>query len=218
MKITNSTPEVYCNGKARDHAAKLGTRGAYRARGQGLEAPYVKSSATMKFNTGARGLKVLAGVGQGRLLLWEYIDGRNWSGHVAAEMYNGPLLRKLKAAYPGRKHWNVLEDNGPAGFKSKKGIAAKAESGIKVFQIPRRSPELNVCDFALWSEINRRMRRQERKWPKAKRETRAQYLRRLRLTALRLPSTFLTSSVQDMRHRCARLLAARGKHFEEGRE
>ena len=71
---------------------------------------------------------------------------------------------------------------------------------------------------ALWTEINKRMRRQERRWPAGKKETRATYLKRLRLTALRLPKAFINKSISNMRVGCKRLLAARGRHFEEGGE
>ena len=70
---------------------------------------------------------------------------------------------------------------------------------------------LNVCDYALWSEVNRRMRLAEGKWPAGRTESRDRYLARLRRTALGLPASFVESSVADMRRRC-RLLAA----FEKG--
>ena len=114
----------------------------------------------------------------------------------------------------------MLEDNDPAGFKSSKAVRAKAEAGnkfgIKVFPIPRRSPDLNVCDYSLWSEVNRRMRKQEANWESSRRETRKAYLARLRRTALRLPANFVNKSIGDMRKRCLRLKAAAGKHFREG--
>lgn len=216
MHIDVKQFRVYLNGKARAYAAREGSRGVYRRRGQGLEAPYVKEGKALKYNTGARGVKVLAGVGAGKVMVWQYIDGRNWTGAVAAEMYRGPIQRALKKAYPARKKWRVLEDNDPTGFKSKKGEEAKAASAIEIFSIPKRSPQLNVCDYALWAEINKRMRRQERRWPAGKRETRSVYLTRLRRTALRLPKRFIDKSIGNMRVRCRRLLAARGRHFEEG--
>ena len=52
--------------------------------------------------------------------------------------------------------------------------------------------------------------------PKSKRETRDQYGTRLRRTALRLPLSFIDSSIGDMWRRCQRLYAAKGHHFEEG--
>ena len=193
---------VYLNANARGHAARAGVRGAYRTAGQGLEAPYVKQSSRCKFNTGARGVMVLAGIGHGKVLVWEAIDGRNWNGDVAADMYTGPIRTALAKACPRKRKWRVLEDNDPAGFKCRKGIAAKSASGIESFNIPPRSPSLNVCDYALWSEVSRRLRATEATWPARKKESRKAYAARLRRTALRLPASFVNASISNMRSRC----------------
>ena len=92
----------------------------------------------------------------------------------------------------------------------------KEDEKIKVFEIPKRSPCLNVCDYFLWSEVNRRMHEQERKWSVAQRETRRGFLNRLRKTALSLPSDVVSAAVGDMTCRCARLVAAAGGNIEEG--
>jgi len=84
-------------------------------------------------------------------------------------------------------------------------------------EIPKRSPCLNVCDYFLWSEVNRRMREQEKKFSSAKRETRKGFLPRLRRAALNLPPDVVSSSVNDMRRRCARLLAADSCNVGGGR-
>ena len=42
------------------------------------------------------------------------------------------------------------------------------------------------------------------------------YASSLRRTALRLPRSFIESSVRDMQRRCQRLFEAKGHHFEEG--
>ena len=84
------------------------------------------------------------------------------------------------------------------------------------FVIPKRSPDLNVCDYALWKEVNKRMRAQEKAWPGSKKETRKEFLARLRRTAMRLPSSFVRRAVGNMAHRCEKLKAAKGSHFEEG--
>ena len=131
-------------------------------------------------------------------------------------MCAGPLARALKSHWPGSRKWCVLEDNDPSGFKSSKGINAKAGVGIEVFAIPPRSPDLNPCGFALWAEINSRMRKQELHWPPGRHETRDAYIGRLRRTAARLPRAFIEQSIGDMARRCQRLYAARGQHFEEG--
>ena len=208
--------QVFLSGHARARAAQEGTRGAYRRRAQGLDTPYVKSGSRMKYNPGARGVQVFAAVGNGKVLVWEYLDQQRWCGDAAAALYTGPLAKKLRTEYPDRSSWAVLEDNDPSGFKSSKGMRAKRAAGIKAFEIPRRSPSLNVCDYFLWSHVNKKMRSQEQQWPAGRTETRKQYLQRLRRTALRIPRDVLNNAMADMHRRCQRLLAASGQHFEEG--
>ena len=41
---------------------------------------------------------------------------------------------------------------------------AKADLNVQQFQIPCRSPDLNVMDFYVWSEVERRLRTEERTW------------------------------------------------------
>ncbi len=60
------------------------------------------------------------------------------------------------------------------------------------------------------------MRRQEKRWPYQKKESRAQHMARLRRTALNIPEKFIDASIKDLRRRCGRLLGAEGGHFEEG--
>ena len=110
----------------------------------------------------------------------------------------------------------MLEDNDPAGFKSRKGMAAKSEARIETFDLPKRSPALNVCDYALWAGVNRRTQRQECAWPANRRETRRSFLARLRRAALGLPTHFVQRSIANMKKRCQRLAAAQGGLFEEG--
>ena len=92
----------------------------------------------------------------------------------------------------------------------------KEDEKMKVFEIPKRSPCLNVCDYFLWAEVNRRMREQEKKFTAGKRESRNAFLSRLRRTALSLPSDVVSAAVGDMKRRCSRLLAADGGNIEEG--
>lgn len=211
---------VYLNGKARSRIASTGAYGAYRAKGDGLRDPYVKSKKDLKWNPGAKHVLVLAGVSQDRVQLWHYIHlpkKARWGGKVAAEMYLGPVRAAVRRRYPQRKWWTILEDNDPAGFKSTLGNQAKKDAKLHAFPIPMRSPQLNVLDYAIWSEVSRRMRQQEKRWPPNKKESRPQYLERLRRTAKRLPARFVRNSIMNMKVRCQRLYAAQGSHFEEGR-
>ena len=94
---------VYLDKEARSRAAKEGTWGAFRQKGQGLDAPYVRPSKRLKWNPGARGVHVLAGVGNGRVLVWRYLDSKKkvmWSGRTAAECYRGPIQKALRSTIP----------------------------------------------------------------------------------------------------------------------
>ena len=167
----------------------------------------------------APGVTVTAAVIKGRVRVWHYIDGP-WNGDKAAAMYKGPLLRAMTRAYPEhararRRKWVVLEDNDPAGYKSSKALAAKTEVGIVTDDLPRRSPDLNVLDYALWHAINLRMRKQEASWPSDKKESADEYKQRLRKTALGLPQSYVAKCVGDMSRRCGQLFKRKGQLFRE---
>ena len=130
-------------------------------------------------------------------------------------MYKGPLIKALRKAWPGKRSYSVLEDNDPTGYKSSQDKAGKRESNIVTDELPKRSPGLNVLDYSLWHAINARMRVQEASFPSGKRETQAEFLARLRKTALGLPQREVGKAVQDMRRRVALVLARNGKLFTE---
>ena len=190
-----------------------GTRGVYRKKGQALLQGYYKPNPKLKFNTGAKGVHVLAGVGNGKVLLWEYIEGR-WNSHEAERLYSGPMKDVLQETYPNRTRFNVLEDNDPAGFKSKIGMKAKVDAKIDTFEIPKRSPQLNLCDYWLWKQINCKMRETERSWPTTRKENRDAYLRRLRRTAMGMTEEEVNTAVGSMKRRSEDLFKAKGMQIE----
>jgi hypothetical protein len=206
---------VYLNGKWRLYAARHATYGAYRSPGKGLAAGYVKPKKTLKQNTGARSANIIGGIGKGRCLMWHQVPGGRWCGESAVDMYTH-LSKQLRKHWPGKRQWSVLEDNDPTGFRSNVAIAAKKKLKIEIFRIPTRSPDLSVMDYAVWKEINKRMRKQELKWAHHRKETREQYCDRLRTTARNLPKAFIDDSIGSMVVRCQRLFEAKGGYFEEG--
>ena len=115
---------VLPHGDARRHAAQEATRGTYRKNGQGLAKGHTKPVVKSKYNPGAPGIKVLAVVGNGKVLLWEYIEGP-WGGAAAGQAYRGAVKKVLKREFPSRKSYVILEDNDPSGFKSSIGRRAK---------------------------------------------------------------------------------------------
>lgn len=207
--------QVYPHAKARAYAAQRAVRGAYRGRGEGLGDAYVVASKSFHYNPGAKSARVAAGVGNGRVRMWTVVP-KTWNGAAAAKLYEGPVKAALTRTWPRTRTFKVLEDNDPTGFKSKKGVAAKRRAGIHVFTIPKRSPDLNVCDYSLWATVNRSMRRQEKQFRASKRETRQEFLTRLHKTATGLSKRCIDKAIGDMRRRCQRLHAARGGLFEEG--
>ena len=216
--IDNKHFQLFTTGAGREHAARRGLRGAYQGCGEEPEGHMVKpKGGNMRFP--ARGVTVTAGVIRGRIRVWDYVDGK-WNGEKAATMYKGPLVKAMKRAYPeqatkpGNK-WEVLEDNDPSGFKSSKAKKAKSEVGIVTDDLPRRSPDLNVLDYALWHEINTRMRAQEASWPTDKKESVDEFKQRLRKTALGLPEAYVKKCVGDMTRRCNELFKRGGKLFNE---
>ena len=141
--------------------------------------------------------------------MWEYVNGR-WSGAEAARMY-AALRRALVRAFPGHLGaFTVIEDNDPTGYKSRAGIGAKAAARIVADSLPKRSPDLNVLDYSLWHAINVRMREQERAFPARYVESAADFKRRLRRVAMRLPRALVERAVGSMTRRCNAIVAARG--------
>ncbi|CAE7522337.1 F52C9.6 [Symbiodinium sp. CCMP2592] len=208
--------QVYLTGAERVRAAKHVTFGAYRRPGQGLCKGYVKpKEGNLRHNTGAKGVLLHVGVGAGKVISVQEVAGR-WNGNSASVFYK-TLAKDLAKAWPGKRKYTVLEDNDPTGYKSSKGLAAKHEAQIGVLEIPKRSPDLSVLDYAIWKEVNKRLRKQEKTWSGAKRETRPQYLKRLKRTIRNLPKAFLEDSIGDMVRRCKRLYESKGYFFEEAR-
>lgn len=97
----------------------------------------------------------------GKIRVWHEVD--KWDGQTAAAAYEGPLKKALAKAYPKATSHVVLEDNDPTGchtvqpfrldlrYKSNAAMKAKKDSKIKTMSLPKRSPDLNVLDYSLWS-------------------------------------------------------------------
>ena len=181
-----------------------------------MAAHLVKQKAAIKYP--APGVMVAAGVIKGRVRFLHVVHGR-WNAVKACEMYT-ELAKVMAKAYPAHAgtpgaKWLVMEDNDPSGYKSSAAVAKKAEEGIKVVPLPPRSPDLNVLDFCLWSEISRRLRAQEARFHASKKETKDEFIARLRKTALRLPASVVTKAVKSMKKRCQQLRGAKGFLFDE---
>ena len=220
--IDNKKFPVFLNGQARDFAARRRAVGAFRGPGGGLSKGFVKPRSylpTFSGPGGGKAVNVCAGIAAGRVVMWHEVP-QTWSGKQAAAMYTGPLLAALRKTFPkraakSRALWSIQEDNDPSGYKSGAGVRAKKAMRMRALAMPKRSPDLNVLDYRIWADITRRMRLQESRWPKAKKETRAEYKARLRRTALRTSTAFVKSAVRDMARRCKLLVKVKGWHIDE---
>ena len=131
-------------------------------------------------------------------------------------MYEGPLLQALKRAHPGKRLWRVLEDNDPGGYETRKAQSTKEKLHIEQFAIPSRSPDLNVMDYYVWAEVERRLRAEERAWDEDYRESRDDFISRLRRTAKAIPMANVQKAIGDLSWRAKALYKAKGCLFEEG--
>lgn len=210
MIIDNKRWDVPTTKKAQEYLAKQNVRGQLRTPDEGLKPFFVKPCKRKHRMNAGGSVSVCAGISGGRIVLWEYVKGR-WNGQEAARMYSGPILTTLRRHRRHRRVFKVLEDNDPTGYKSSKGLKAKKESGIKTIDLPRYSPDLNPLDYSIWSLIEERVTKRA----PAGSETKASYLKRLRLTALRLPSRLVTKAVMGMKSRIKAVHQAGGKDIKK---
>lgn len=214
IHLDNHLFKVATTPAGRKLLAKRLTRGVYRQKKKTLRPGHIKPEGRLHSSLGTKGILKMGGVGGGKVLVWETIEDQ-WGGKVAASTYKDAVLPALKKRFRDVKSFTILEDNDPVGSRSNLASAAKKESKMKVLHIPKRSPDLNVLDFAIWSQVERLMRAQERKM-KDKRESRAQFEIRLDRTAFGLTSKFVNCSIGNLQRRCQLLYDAKGGLFEEG--
>ncbi len=206
-------------GKGRKILAKRCVRHVLRRKGtqaSRIRSCYVKPSGKLRAGGGVNGVLKLGGGGGGKVLTWETITDRG-SGYTAAEMYTKVIKPALKKRYPNKTRFTILEDNDPTGNFSKKGIAAKAAGKMDVLRIPKRSPDLNVLDYNIWSTVERLLRKQERNMKDAMKESRGQFIRRLDRTAYGLSEETINNAIGSLQRRCQLLLKAKGGLFQETR-
>jgi len=140
----------------------------------------------------------------------------SWCGAQAEEMYIKHLAPALRKSYPSAKEFLIVEDNDPTGYKSGLGESAKLDTKISRLPFPKHSPDLMPLDYGFWTEVNKRLRAQERNFAKSYCETRKHFVARVRRTIIRMPEEFLRKLIGAMQRRSMLVKDAKGKHFEEG--
>ena len=207
--MDNKHFEIPTHAAAVRYAKAKKVRGHLRTRAEGLQDGYTKPSTRKhRVNPGGH-VQVCAGIVGCRVRLWHYLPQGRWNGEVAAQTYRGPIYRALRRYRGDKASYRVLEDNDPSGYKSGKGLAAKAELGITTLEFPRYSPDLNPMDFFLWSEVERRMARNA---PSGQ-ETKRSFMARLRRTALNIPESVIREGVAAIKKRAQAIFDAEGGHI-----
>lgn len=179
--------------------------GHLRKKSEGLKRGFTQPRQKHSW-IGYPSVTVTAMVARDRVILWEYQD--KWNGQVAANTYEGPLLKALKRTWGERAMYRILEDGDRKGNQSNKGIAAKKRAHIRAMTLPPRTPELMPLDAKLWKEIEDRM---DAGAPCGT-EEKAAFLKRLRRTALTLPRPVVRKAIQKTPTILKDIIAAKGYH------
>ena len=61
--------------------------------------------------------------------MWHYLTGR-WNAEQAVQVYQGPVWKTLQKHRGKKRSYQIIEDNDPSGYKSKKACTAKADLNI----------------------------------------------------------------------------------------
>jgi hypothetical protein len=155
---------------------------------------------------GIPSINVAAVVSVDRIILWDYVEGR-WNGEKAHDLYAGPIAKALTRVRGDKRKYTVVEDGDRKGFTSKKGKSGKVKAKIKALTLPPRTPSLMPLDYALWSEIDRRMAKSD---PASGRESEDDFKARLKKTALSLPRGYVKRTLARMRANILALGEAKG--------
>ena len=201
--MDNKKFDIPRSATAKRYAKMRKVRFHLRARGEGLEAGFTKPRKSNKVNPGAS-VNVCAGIIQNRIKLWHYLP-RKWNGDAAAELYRGPVIQTLRRTLGKKRAYTIMEDNDPTGYKSNKAKLAKKELNIHPIEFPRYSPDLMPLDYSIWKAIEDKMAASV-----VKKETVDEFKKRLRRTAMNLPTSLIRKAVEAMPKRAAAVAKAGG--------
>ena len=183
-------------------------RGHLRTKSEGLDRGFTKPDKRKHHVNVGPNAKVFAAIVGDRVRVWHYLTGA-WSGEAAKDVYKDVLAKALKRYRGEKRHYNIVEDNDPSGFKAGVAIEAKRVIRIHPIEFPTYSPDLNPCDYALWVEVERRMAAQ--KVPRG--EDVHGYKARLRRTAIGIPASVIRKMLADMKPRACEIYERKGGHI-----
>eukprot|EP00973_Karenia_brevis_P089619 12398691-Karenia_brevis.AAC.2 len=166
--------------------------GHLRLPNEGTEKGFTKPRTSHSW-LGIPSVTISAAIANDRVIMWQEV--KRWNGAAAAEVYKGPLLKALQKTHGTRRRYVVIEDGDRKGNQSKKGLCAKADAGIDAMTLPPRSPCWMPLDYAVWAKI---MDKMDEHAPDGI-ESKADFVERLRKTALSLPRGFIKGQIMRMK-------------------
>ena len=191
----------------KDRIRQIGVAGQLRKASEGLDPGFTKPKMKHSFS-GVPSAHITAAVAKDRIIMW-HVGPRVWNGKAAAAMYSGQLRPALQRCWGKRPWYRVVEDGDPTGFQSNAGKRAKKASGIKSEKLPPRTPEWMPLDYSIWAEIVKRVMRDG-----PAKETRTEFLERLRRVALSLPKAYVRTVLESMKKRIIAVREAQGHNIK----
>ena len=188
----------------RDRFRQSMVTGHLRKPSEGLDEAFTKPRDSHSF-IGVPSVNITAAVGKDKIFMW-HVNEKTWCGAVAADMYVNRLAPALRRRYGALTKFKIVEDGDRKGHYSNKGIAAKKEARIHAIKLPPRTPSLMPLDYALWKTIADKLMEEA---PKG-RESKEQFLERLRTIAMSLPKSYVKKVVAQMKPNLKALVDARG--------
>jgi len=206
---------AYTTAQAKNYSYSTRVRGIYRPPGAGLDPKYTTPSPLKHrrgVGKGDTSRNYMAVVANGRIRRFIHVEGK-WKTDTWIALLEGRVKTAVRAS--GATH--VFRDGDPHAFNTYRGRAAESAFEWTTVQLTPRSPDLMPLDYALWTEIQRRMRECElakleddETWH----ETPAQFWARLERTALGLDKATVDKCTAHMRKRLAALKDAKGAHID----
>ena len=178
--------------------------GHLRKPSEGLDRGFTKPRQKHSF-LGLPSVTICAAVAKDRVIMWHEVAGR-WNGQAAANMYENHLKPALVRTWGEKLRYTIIEDGDRKGNRSNKGIAAKARANIHAKTLPPRTPSLMPLDYAIWHRIVKKVT----ETAPAGRESKEDFLRRLRKAAKSLPRGWVKSQIGRMKSNIQALKDARG--------
>ena len=157
---------------------------------------------------GVPSIDITAAVAENKIFFW-YVNIGKWNGSAAATMYKA-LGQSLRKRYGHDGPFRVVEDSDSKGYQSNAGKDEKKKQKITSWRTPPRTPSFMPLDYSLWAEVERRVLAK----PVRGDETKEEYLKRLRSTALRLPKRLVERTVGKMKGNVQALVDSKGDHTQ----